>query len=336
MAQQTGISWTDATWNPWHGCRKVSQGCKYCYMFRDKERWKQDPTVVMRSKANFNDPLKWQIDLGDWAPLNAPKSTAFPGMKIFTCSWSDFFIEEADAWRPEAWAIIKATPEFTYQILTKRPERIAEHLPEDWGSGYQNVWLGVSAESHEMMEKRWPILFHVPAVIRFVSAEPLIDAIDLDTIVHAASIDWIIVGGESGNEQGKYQYRECDINWIGQIARQANYYGIRVWVKQTGTWIANQFGLKSRHGQDMAEWPSYIQLQEFPILEKNGGFEVQTSNAVPIPMPGLYPVLPTTGITYSKMPTSDEDLSFYAELGIDCHSEFGAKEFTESKDDLPF
>ena len=111
MAIQSKIQWTNATWNPWHGCKKVSPGCKFCYMYRDKERYNQDPTTVLKSKTKFNAPLQW----------NEPKL-------IFTCSWSDWFIEEADQWRAEAWKIIKNTPHHTYQILTKRPERIKDHL----------------------------------------------------------------------------------------------------------------------------------------------------------------------------------------------------------------
>lgn len=102
MAQESKIQWTDGTWNPWHGCIKVSEGCKFCYMYRDKDRYGLDPTDVQRSKSNFRDPLKWK----------EPK-------KVFTCSWSDFFIEQADEWRAEAWEIIKNTPHLTYQILSQ-------------------------------------------------------------------------------------------------------------------------------------------------------------------------------------------------------------------------
>ena len=115
MAESTGIGWTDATWNPWYGCTKVSPGCAHCYMFREQIRYGRDPEVVTRSKTKFADPLKWT-----------------KGRMIFTCSWSDWFHPAADAWRPEAWEIIKRTPHHTYQILTKRPERIADNLPDDW------------------------------------------------------------------------------------------------------------------------------------------------------------------------------------------------------------
>lgn len=165
MGKTTGISWTDHTWNPWYGCLKVSPGCKRCYMYRDMERFGRNPMIITRSKTNFSEPLKWKE----------------PAM-VFTCSWSDWFIEQADEWRPEAWEIIKRTPHLTYQILTKRPERIAGHLPSDWGKGYPNVWLGVSCENQEYADLRINHLLSVPAVIRFISAEPLLGPVDLTRI----------------------------------------------------------------------------------------------------------------------------------------------------------
>jgi protein gp37 len=288
-------------------------------MFRDKERWKQDPTVVMRSKANFNDPLNWQRQIGAWPLID---STSFLGMKIFTCSWSDFFIEEADEWRAEAWAIIKATPEFTYQILTKRPERIAEHLPEDWGSGYPNVWLGVTAEDQVSAELRIPILMDLPAAIRFVSFEPLIGKIDLYPVFKGWTgknydrmypFDWAIIGGESGNDEGKYLYRECSIYWMFDLIFSLDIWLIPIWVKQMGTHISKHLGMKNRHGQDMSEWPDKLQRQEFPEQIQ----AAPPSNAVPIPLPGHYPVLPTTGLVYTNQPLAnlnDEDLNPFASI----------------------
>ena len=158
---KTTISWTNYSWNPWRGCHKVSQGCQNCYMFREQRRWGNDPNIVVRSKTTFNDPLKWKD----------------PSM-VFVNSWSDFFIEEADEWRDEAWDIIRQTPHLTYQILTKRPERIRYCLPIDWEDGWDNVWLGVSVETSEQMDRGWRLM-DLPAKIRFISAEPLIDRLEL-------------------------------------------------------------------------------------------------------------------------------------------------------------
>jgi protein gp37 len=171
MAIDTRISWTDATYNPFHGCRKLSPGCANCYMYTAKARYGQDPAQVVQSApATFRAPLKWQ---------RALVQGTYPGkhhgdmLLVFTCSWSDFFIEEADAWRHDVWAIIRQTPNLLYQILTKRPERIAEHLPADWGLGYPNVWLGVSVENRRWLG-RLDTLLQIPAVVRFVSFEPLV------------------------------------------------------------------------------------------------------------------------------------------------------------------
>src|ERR1041385_3774374 len=131
MAFGSNIEWTDATWNPWRGCAKVSPGCAHCYMFTEQRRYGRDPTVVVRAASQtFRAPLRWR----------EPRL-------IFTCSWSDWFHEDADEWRPEAWAIVRACPNLIFQILTKRPERIHDHLPLDCRDGYPNVWLGVSVEN---------------------------------------------------------------------------------------------------------------------------------------------------------------------------------------------
>lgn len=281
MGVESSIQWTEATWNPWHGCRKVSAGCKYCYMYRDKDRYGQDPTTVLRSKGNFNQPLKMQE----------------PTL-IFTCSWSDFFIEEADAWRDEAWAIIKATPQHTYQILTKRPERIWHCLPSDWGEGYSNVWLGTSVEDQEQANKRIPHLLINDAVVHFISAEPLLRPVDLtkvevnglelfgiglspeelqdgpletvnvleDESILPNMIDWVIIGGESGNHTGKWLYRACDLDWIASLISQCLENGTAAFVKQLGTQLAKDLHLSDRHGGNIEEWPQHLQVREMPAV----------------------------------------------------------------------
>lgn len=268
MAENSQIQWTEHTWNPWHGCTKVSPGCKFCYMYRDKERYGQDPTTVLRSKTKFRDPLKW-------------KDPA----RVFTCSWSDWFIEEADEWRDDAWRIIKDTPHLTYQILTKRPENIADRLPVDWGEGYKNVWLGVSVENQDVADTRIPQLLKTPAQVRFLSVEPLLDAVSFrwakwdgnyepgwrdrahnpNHLDGLRKLDWIIVGGESGNESGRYRYRPSHLEWYAEVVRQCGEAGVPVFVKQLGTYLAKELDLRDHHGGDINEWPEYLRVREFPI-----------------------------------------------------------------------
>lgn len=219
MGETTGIGWTQKTWNPWMGCTKVSPGCAHCYMFREQKRYGNDPAIVRRSKTTFTSPLAWSD----------------PAL-VFTCSWSDWFHEAADAWRDEAWPIIKATPHLTYQILTKRPERMREHMPRDWGNGYPNVWLGVSVENQRWVSRIHQLYF-VPAVVKFVSAEPLLGPLDLhdepdptlDAQYPIETIDWLIVGGESGADA-----RPMELNWVRSLRDQCASQGVAFFLKQLG------------------------------------------------------------------------------------------------------
>jgi protein gp37 len=258
MAQNSKIQWTDHTINFWTGCHKVSPGCKYCYMYRDKERYGKDPSEVIRVKPST---------------INKVLKEAQPGDKVFTCSWSDFFIEEADPWREEAWEIIRNNPQLTWQILTKRPERLNLCLPRDWGfHGYKNVWLGVSVESQEQIHR----IVHLDLVDHyldhhknFISYEPALGPLNLMAIPEIKGlgyngIDWLIVGGESGNDNGKYLYRTAELEWFHSILMQCRDLGIPVFVKQLGTGLAKQMGLKDRHGGDISEWPEWLQVREFP------------------------------------------------------------------------
>src|SRR3990167_4841698 len=210
MGKTTGITWTDSAWNCWIGCKKVSPGCKQCYMFRDQERYGNDPKIIRRAKpATFNAPLTW-------------KEPA----KVFTCSWSDFFIEEADDWRDEAWDVIARTPHLTYQILTKRPENIKDRLPEEWENGWPNVWLGVSVETEKYLW-RMETLSEIPSVVRFVSYEPSLGFVDFTQ--YTPVIDWIISGGESG-----YNPRPAELDWFREVRDCCKKNGIAYFHKQNG------------------------------------------------------------------------------------------------------
>lgn len=235
MGKQTGIEWTDATWNPWQGCRKVSAGCKNCYMYSEKHRFGQNPSKPVRSSpATFKMPLKW-------AARN-------PGIKrVFTCSWSDFFIEEADPWREEAWSIIRQTPGVVYQILTKRIERVREQLPWDWRDGYPNVWLGVSVENQAAADERIPLVLQTPAAKRFLSCEPLLGPINLN---HVRYIDWVICGGESGPGA-----RPMDREWARSLRDQCKAAGVAFFMKQMGS----IYGPNKGH-----DIPPELSVKEFP------------------------------------------------------------------------
>lgn len=175
MGENSHIEWTNHTWNPWYGCLKVSKGCQNCYMYRELPRYGKMPALVTRSKTTFSAPLKWA-------------KRAQPGERVFACSWSDWFIPQADAWRDDAWDIIRRTPNLTYLILTKRPELAPVRLPADWGQGWPHVWIGASMEDQATAKLRMKHLLAIPAQHRFVSCEPLLGPVDL--VAATPAEDW--------------------------------------------------------------------------------------------------------------------------------------------------
>jgi protein gp37 len=218
-------------------------------MYRDSfNSTRYNPLEIQRTKTVFNLPLK----------LKEPS-------KIFTSSLTDFFHEAIDGYRNEAWDIIRKCPQHTFQILTKRPERIMDHVPEDWGNGWDNVWLGTSIGSQKAI-KRLDELEKVKAKTKFISFEPLHEEIKTGFV---GMVDWVIIGGESGNETGKYRYRPCELEWIEKIIREYRDHPFKetaIFVKQLGTHLAKQMGLKDRHGGNIEEWPEHLRIREFPSL----------------------------------------------------------------------
>lgn len=242
--KESDIQWTGDTQNFWVGCTPVSPACKGCYMIRDSARYGFDWRTLRRTQdATFYKPLK----------------TLTPRL-IFTCSWSDFFHIEADGWRADAWRVIRLTPHHTWQILTKRPERIPECLPEDWGEGWEHVWLGVTVENQDSVH-RMELLRSIRAAVRFLSVEPLLGPIVLPSL---RDFHWVIVGGDSGHDSGRFEYRPCELEWIESIIQQCREAGVPCFVKQLGTDQYHRLGLSDRHGGIMHEWPLNLRVRQMP------------------------------------------------------------------------
>ena len=248
MAQNSEIEWTDASWNPWQGCEKISQGCKFCYAERLASRFgKKFSTIFRSTDKTFNAPLKWKEPL-----------------KVFTCSISDFFIKQADPWRNDAWKIIRDTPH-TYLILTKRPERIPECLPPDWGNGYPNVYLGTSGETAADIIRRSRDMQKVKAKIKFISIEPLLESVSgrINTAIDV--FNWVIVGGESGSYN---KHRTCEAEWIAGVVNLCKQKNIAVFVKQMGSKYAKKHNMNDWKGGNIAQFPKNLQIREFPETVK--------------------------------------------------------------------
>lgn len=260
-------------------------------MFRDKERYGQNPNIVVRSKTTFYDPLKWK----------EPR-------RIFTCSWSDFFIKEADPWRDEAFAIMALTPQHTYQVLTKRPERMLEYfadmqnpeigdylegspfapavsrvmwkllrtsedkqIKELLNAGHlvemdtdvvwlkqwppQNIWLGVSVEDQKNADERIPLLIETPAALRWLSIEPLLGPIDMSAYM-----------GVTPNITGEREIRFSFVDWVvvggesGPDARPMHPDWVRAIRDQCAA--ANVPFFVKQGSQ--ANWPNFKKFDGFP------------------------------------------------------------------------
>lgn len=274
MGKESSIQWCDHTWNIARGCTKVDEDCKFCYMYRESmANTRYDPLQVVRTKTVFNLPLR----------IKEPS-------RIFTSSLTDFFHTEIDSYRNEAWDIIRQCPQHIFQILTKRPERIEEFLPSDWGLGWSNVWLGTSVGSDNSTNRIMELCRLGGGHHKiFLSIEPMHGEVWLSQIKHAGylynaltglpyceesgqivpqdrlpAVEWVIVGGESGNENGKYRYRPCKVEWIERIIDECKDAKVPVFVKQLGTHLAKQLKLKDRHGGNIDEWPEHLRIRQFP------------------------------------------------------------------------
>lgn len=286
------IEWTDHTFNPWMGCTKVSPGCEHCYaktMMDDrygKVKWGPQGARIRTSAAYWRRLLKW----------NREAATTNIRRRVFCASLADVFEDKPDqpmlnVWRHELYDLIDATPHLDWLLLTKRPENVMQMIPPRWvGRLASNVWIGTSIENQEQADIRIPHLLNIPAAVRFLSVEPLLEQIDLydythcpgsseygrgfnRTIVHAggccerhAASLWVIVGGESGPNARPLRYE-----WVTELRDQCQAAGVPFFFKQWGEYAQSPsdgiytFGTrvgKKRAGRllDGREW------NEFPVV----------------------------------------------------------------------
>ena len=209
----------ESEWNPWHGCHKISPGCLHCYMYRADQRHGQDGKTVYKT-ASFNMPLRRDKN-GDY---KIP-----PGTEVFTCFTSDFFVEEADAWRPEAWQMMRERSDLRFFFITKRIDRFGVGLPADWGEGYANVGIGCTVENQDCLNYRLPIFLRLPIRRRVIVCEPLLERLTLTPFLIPGQVEQVVVGGESGPEA-----RICHFDWVLDIRNQCMEAGVAFRFHQTG------------------------------------------------------------------------------------------------------
>ena len=211
------IEWTEKTWNPSAGCTKISSGCKNCYAEIRAKRLQGMGVVGYENGFKFNTvPSRLN------APLKRKKPTVY-----FVNSMSDIFHEEMpEEYLDRIFEVIENTPQHTYQILTKRADRMLQYLSVR--AIPKNIWLGVSVENRKEGLPRIDKLRNLKASVLFLSVEPLLE--DLGKM-NLKNIDWVIVGGESGNRA-----RPMDKEWILNVQQQCEAEGIPFFFKQWGTW----------------------------------------------------------------------------------------------------
>jgi len=212
--RETKISWAHATLNFWTGCNAVSAECEGCYADTLLTRTGRDFTTLSPTKT-------WH----DAYAVNSDAALRGGTKIIFTCSLSDFFHLQADHWRANAWNVIRDCQSIRWLVLTKRPERIADHLPSDWGKNFSHVWLGVTVGCPDSYH-RLDTLRQIPCSLRFISAEPLLGSI------HDVSLDgigWVAAGGMSGSLHKK---RAMRMEWAYELFLRCKQAGIPFLFKQ--------------------------------------------------------------------------------------------------------
>lgn len=259
MGDNSKIQWCDASWNPTIGCTRVSSGCNSCYAFQlhdqrhvawKRGRWPDAPvqyhkpfSQVQVIAERLDQPLRW----------TKPR-------RIFVNSLSDLFHDAIPAaFIYRVWQVMRDTPRHTYQILTKRPERmmlfVREALPPKWRA-LPNVWLGVSVEHQAAADERIPLLVQTPAAVRFLSCEPLLGPVSIWR--WTGDLHWVIVGGESGRHA-----RPMDVGWADRLLNECDVAGVPFFFKQAGEVLGREWGCRDRHGGDASEWPD-AWPREFP------------------------------------------------------------------------
>lgn len=294
MAMNSNIEWTHHTFNPWVGCSKVSDGCKFCYAetLMDKRygKVKWGPNGTRMVKKDWSEPRKW----------NKLAAAAGERHRVFCASLADIF--EGPETMPESeWPkvcdarerlglLIEATPHLDWLLLTKRPENAWRWgaTGARWRDGWpSNVWLGTSVENQATADERIPHLLKVPAAVRFISLEPQIDEVsflnaDGDALRGGmkGDIHWLIQGGESGPGA-----RRFDVLWAERMRDECKLGGIAYFLKQLGSnpfigdashphgwptenspvdWDTGKIRLNDRKGGTMEEWPADLRIRQFP------------------------------------------------------------------------
>ena len=259
-------------WNPWHGCKRCSEGCQNCYMyFLDAQRGK-DGGKIFRTKAGFRYPLSKDRE-GRWKVKS--------GEMLRVCMTSDFFLEEADQWREEAWDIIRQRPDVKFFLLTKRPERVADHLPADWGQGWEHVMFNVTCENQRRADERVPLLLSLPFRHKGIMCAPFIGPVSIRDYLPSGQIEQVLCDGENyGGE------RPCHYEWVKSLRDECAAYDVTFVFCGTGRRFVKDGKLYRIEGSGVQSRQAY--LSGLSYRGKPMDFKLRDTWGLPIPESELY------------------------------------------------
>lgn len=207
-----------AMWNPWRGCKRYSEGCKYCYIHKGD----------FKRGINTNDIVKTDKF---YAPIAKNKNGTYkikPGNTVYLCFSTDFLIEEADPWRAECWQMMKERSDLHFIFLTKRIDRFMQCIPDDWDDGYDNVTVGCTVENQARADYRLSIFKDLPIKHKNIICQPLIGEVDISPYLDG--VECVIVGGESDKNA-----RPLDYGWVLSIREQCISGNVHFVFRQCGT-----------------------------------------------------------------------------------------------------
>ena len=207
-------------WNPWRGCHRYSEGCKYCYIHKGDVKRGMDTNNIVKSK-NFDAPIAKNKN-GEYKMKS--------GKLVYVCFSSDFLLEDADYWRDECWKMMKERSDLHFLFLTKRIERFMECIPSDWGEGYDNVTIGCTIENQDRADQRLSLFSKMPIKHKNIICQPLIEKIDIEKYLD--NVELVVVGGESDRNA-----RPLDYDWVLDIRNQCIRKNVPFEFRQCGTYF---------------------------------------------------------------------------------------------------
>ena len=239
------------SWNPWHGCRKYSEGCENCYVFfTDGLRGVEIPSTTVRRTGDFYYPVKRDRNGNYKVPA---------GSELDVNRTSDSFIEEASEWLEEVWDMVRERSDVIFSFLTKRVARMAGSLPPDWGDGYDNVSLNITCENQRAFDERWPIFRDIPAKHKGLNLAPLIGPIDLSPALESGQIEYVRTCGEFFGGD-----RPCRLEWLESISGQCSEYEVNLAIGPVGAvFYRNGFPYVLRTTDEMLDYAYRTHLSRF-------------------------------------------------------------------------